>query len=180
MTKFNVQDHIEKIKKKLSKKISDGNISGDGVHSDKIISFLSDAMATEYICSFRYMEHYYRAQSLGFIEGAREFITHSNQEREHAEKIGNRIQQLGGIPEMDPQQMIAKSHITYKKCDTLKEMLEENLFTEMVSVEVYRQLIKYIGDNDPATRRILEDILLVEEEHVDDVLTLKSNLKLAT
>ena len=142
-----------------------------------LVSLLNGAMATEYVCYLRYTKHYYMAEDLGFVEGAQEFLEHANQEKGHAEKLAKRISQLGGIPETNPKKMIESSHIEFKECETLEAMLEENLFSERVAVEVYRELIQYIGDKDPTTRRILEEILLMEEEHADDIQSLQAVLK---
>ncbi len=135
-------------------------------------------MATELICSLRYKSHYYSASSLGASVAASEFLEHADQEKEHADSIAARILQLGGRPNMNPDTLSQRSHAKYVECKTVKDMIRENLIAERIAIDTYREIIKYIGNDDPTTRRLLEEILAVEEQHADDLLDLKEEYKI--
>ncbi len=140
-----------------------------GPHRDAIVKLLNDALATELVCVLRYKRHYFMATGLNAEPVAAEFLEHANEEQGHADTLAERIVQLGGEPNMSPKGLLERSHSEYVECNTLDEMIRENLVAERIAIDSYRQMIDYIGDKDPTTRRVLEEILAVEEEHADDL-----------
>ena len=139
---------------------------------ERVLEMLDAALATEVVCVLRYRRHYYAAQGMVSRSVAAEFLEHSKEEQEHADRIAARITQLGGVPNLDPDQLTARSHADYRECSTLQEMIDENLVAERIAIESYRQMIQEIGDRDPTTRRLLESILETEEEHAEELATL--------
>lgn len=139
-------------------------------HADKsvVIKLLNDALATEYVCVLRYMRHYFTASGMLADSVKAEFLEHAQQEQEHAHKIAERIVQLGGEPDLDPDTLTARSHAEYKEGKDLRDMVKEDLVAERIAIDSYREMIDYIGDRDTTTKRILESILAQEEEHADE------------
>ena len=140
-----------------------------GPWRDDILGLLNDALATELVCVLRYKRHYYTAHGLSSPQIAAEFLEHANEESAHADRLAERIVQLGGEPDFAPDGLSARSHADYDDSGELRAMLSANLVAERIAVENYRQMIALIGDKDPTTRRILEDILSDEEEHADEL-----------
>jgi bacterioferritin len=134
-----------------------------------IVKLLNDALATEIVCVLRYRRHYYTATGMASPAVAAEFLEHSNEELSHADRIAERIVQLGGEPQFDPATVKARSHADYDEPTALVDMVRSNLVAERVAIETYRQMIQLIGDKDPTSRRLLEDVLEAEEEHADDM-----------
>lgn len=166
---------IESIRKAAREKIDQGAVTKHyGGDLKTIIGLLNDAVATEIICTLRYKSHHYKASALGASVAAAEFLEHSDQERVHADSLSNRIIQLGGEPNLNPETLSKRSHADYVECETVKDMIMENLVAERIAIDTYREMIKYIGNDDPTTRRMLEEILAVEEEHADDLIDLKA------
>lgn len=148
----------------------DGAItSGYRVDRARLIGLLNDALATELVCVLRYRRHHFVAHGLRAQKVAEEFLVHSNEEQGHADQIAARIIQLGGEPDFSPATLLTRSHAEYVETSDLQEMIRENLIAERIAIEGYRQLIQYVGNDDPTTRRMLEDILIVEEEHADEL-----------
>ncbi|MFF7707676.1 ferritin-like domain-containing protein [Pseudomonas sp. NPDC007930] len=143
----------------------------EGYHADReeILRLLNESLATELVCTLRYKRHYFMANGLKASIAADEFLEHAQQESEHADKLAERIVQLGGEPEFNPDLISQMSHAEYKAGNSLKEMVYEDLVAERIAIDSYREIIQYIGDKDPTTRRIFEDILAQEEEHADDM-----------
>lgn len=139
---------------------------------DAIIELLNQALATELVCALRYKQHYFMASGLNSESVAAEFEEHAHQELEHADWLAERIVQLGGKPDLSPDHLSARSHAEYVECRSLKDMIHENLVAERIAIDSYREMIEYIGTDDPTTRRLLESILAVEEEHADDLASL--------
>lgn len=137
--------------------------------TNEVITLLNKSMATEIVCVHRYKKHHYKAANLGEEVIANEFLTHAEEEQAHADMLAKRIVQLGGEPEFDLEKIKNMSHSDYKDCHKVEEMLMENLVAERTAVSIYQMIIQYLGARDPVTRRLLEDILAVEEEHVDDL-----------
>lgn len=133
-----------------------------------IIAQLNKALATEWVCVLRYMRHYYTADGLVSEPIKAHFLEHANEERGHADKLAERIVQLGGEPDLDPATLTQRSHAEYQVGKTLKDMVKEDLVAERIAVESYRELIAYVGDRDPTTRIMLEGILAQEEDHADE------------
>jgi len=134
-----------------------------------IVKLLNDALATELVCVLRYKRHHFTAHGLSSPAIAEEFMVHANEEAAHADRIAERIVQLGGEPDFAPDSLTGRSHAEYNDSTDLKSMLRSNLIAERIAVEAYRQMIQLIGDKDPTTRRLLEDVLAEEEEHADEL-----------
>jgi bacterioferritin len=150
--------------------LDDGAVTPSyGPWRDDILKLLNDALATELVCVLRYKRHYYTAHGLASPQIAAEFLEHANEESAHADRLAERIVQLGGEPDFAPDSLSARSHADYDASSELRAMLRANLAAERIAVESYRQMIALIGDKDPTTRRILEDILSDEEEHADEL-----------
>jgi bacterioferritin len=140
-----------------------------GPWRDEIVRLLNDALATELTCVMRYRRHHFTAQGRDSPKIAEEFMVHANEELAHADQIAERIVQLGGEPDFKPDTLQKRSHSDYDESQSLNDMIRTNLIAERVAIEAYRQMIALIGDKDPTTRRMLEQILAVEEEHADEL-----------
>ena len=150
--------------------LDDGAITpAYGPHRDAIVKLLNDALATELVCILRYKRHHFMATGLSSPAIADEFMVHANEETSHADKIAQRIVQLGGEPDFSPDTLLQRSHADYDDSNDLQTMVRVNLIAERVAVETYRQMIALIGDRDPTTRRMLEEVLADEEEHADEL-----------
>jgi bacterioferritin len=149
--------------------IEDGAITKSySADREAVIKLLNDALATEYVCVLRYYRHYFMASGMlaDAIKG--EFLEHAQQEQEHAHKLAERIVQLGGEPDLNPDTLTARSHAEYKEGEDLRDMVKENLIAERIAIDSYREMINFIGDKDTTTKCILEQILAQEEEHADE------------
>ena len=138
-------------------------------HREEIVALLNGALATELVCVLRYRRHYFTATGVNSSKIADEFLVHANEESGHADRIAERIVQLGGSPDFSPDTLTSRSHADYDDSADLKAMVKANLVAERIAVESYRQMINLIGELDPTTRRMLEDILADEEEHADEL-----------
>lgn len=137
-----------------------------------IVAMLGDALATEIVCVLRYRRHHFMAHGLAARSLADEFLAHSNEELGHADQLAARIVQLNGAPDLDPSHLTARSHAEYTESGSVVDMVRENLVAERVAIDSYREMIAYVGNDDPTTRRLLEGILAVEEQHADDMVEL--------
>jgi len=165
---FNID--IQTIRDNARKHVMDGaQTAGYGADSEVVIHHLNAALATEIVCSLRYKRHYFTATGLNSQAIAEEFNIHAQEEQAHADLIAERIVQLGGEPDFAPDSLVSRSHADYVPCNDLQEMIKENLVAERIAIDVYHELISYIGDNDSTTRRMLEGILATEEEHADEL-----------
>ena len=150
--------------------LNDGVITpAYGPNCEAIIKLLNDALATELVCVLRYKRHHFTASGLNASPIAEEFMVHAMEESGHADRLAERIVQLGGEPDFSPSTLLARSHADYDDSSDLQTMIRKNLIAERVAVEAYRQMIALIGEQDPTTRRLLEDILADEEEHADEL-----------
>ena len=140
-----------------------------GPHREAIVKLLNDSLATELVCVLRYKRHHFMATGLSSPTIANEFLVHANEESAHADRVAKRIVQLGGEPDFSPDTLLARSHADYDESNDLKTMIRVNLTAERIAVETYRQMIELVGEKDPTTRRLLEDILAEEEEHADEL-----------
>lgn len=164
---------IQTLRERARKNVEKGPVTESYKgNREQIVELLNSALATELLCVLRYRQHYFTATGMNSEEVANEFLIHSNEEQGHADRIAARIAQLTGKPDMNPATISARSHAEYVECDSLEDMIRENLVAERVAIESYLEMIRYIGDSDPTTRRMLEDILAVEEEHADDLVNL--------
>ncbi|KPX65385.1 Bacterioferritin [Pseudomonas syringae pv. lapsa] len=155
----------------------DGAVTqGYSADRETVLRLLNESLATELVCVLRYKRHYYMASGLKASVAAAEFLEHAEQEAQHADKLAERIVQLGGEPEFNPDTLSKNSHAQYVAGNTLKEMVYEDLVAERIAVDSYREIIQYLGDSDPTTRRIFEEILAQEEEHADDMADILNDL----
>ena len=152
------------------KSLDDGAVTpAYGPHRLAIIKLLNDSLATDLVCVLRYKRHHFMATGLSSPAIADEFLVHANEESAHADRIAKRIVQLGGEPDFSPNTLLERSHADYDESNDLKTMIRVNLIAERIAVETYRQMIELVGEKDPTTRRMLEDILADEEEHADEL-----------
>ncbi len=149
--------------------IEDGAITPTYAADRKmVIKLLNDALATEWVCVLRYYRHYYMAKGMLADAVKAEFLEHAQQEQAHAGMLAERIVQLGGEPDFNPDTLTARAHAEYKEGGNLRDMVRENLIAERIAIDSYREMINFVGDKDTTTKRILEQILAQEEEHADD------------
>ena len=176
MTEAQLTD-VATLRSRARKNVENGAVT-EGYDADRkeIIRLLNESLATELVCVLRYKRHYFMASGLKASIAADEFLEHATQEAEHADKLAERIVQLGGEPEFNPDLLSKNSHAQYVAGSNLKEMVYEDLVAERIAVDSYREIIQYIGDKDPTTRRIFEDILAQEEEHADDMADILQGL----
>ncbi|MHB9425017.1 ferritin-like domain-containing protein [Pseudomonas amygdali] len=161
---------VNTLRQRARQNVENGAMT-EGYSADRetVLRLLNESLATELVCVLRYKRHYYMASGLKASVAAAEFLEHAEQEAQHADKLAERIVQLGGEPEFNPDLLSKNSHAQYVAGNTLKEMVYEDLVAERIAVDSYREIIQYIGDSDPTTRRIFEEILAQEEEHADDM-----------
>ena len=138
---------------------------------------MNEALATEIVCTLRYRRHYFMANGIHAEPVAAEFLEHANQEQQHADRIAERIVQLGGQPDLSPQGIIVRSHSEYVEGDSLVDMIREDLVAERIAIESYLEMIDYLEGRDPTTRRLMEGILANEEEHAQDLNSLLEGFK---
>jgi bacterioferritin len=164
---------VQTLRDQARRDIEEGAVTQNySANREKILQLLDEALATELICVLRYRHNYYMAKGPGSKTAADEFLEHANEEQAHADQIAERIVQLGGEPQLDPSTLKERSHAEYRLGKTVQEMIRENLVAERIAIDSYREMIQYIGDSDPTTRRMLEEILATEEEHADDLTDL--------
>ena len=176
MTEANLTD-VATLRSRARKNVENGAVT-EGYDADRkeIIRLLNASLATELVCVLRYKRHYFMASGVKAQIAAEEFLEHATQEAEHADKLAERIVQLGGEPEFNPDLLSKNSHAQYVAGNNLKEMVYEDLVAERIAVDSYREIIQYIGDKDPTTRRLFEEILAQEEEHADDMADILESL----
>jgi bacterioferritin len=168
---------VSSLRERARQHVENGAVT-EGYDADRetILRLLNESLATEWVCVLRYKRHYYMAKGVKAQVAAAEFLEHATQEAEHADMLAERIVQLGGEPELNPDLLSKNSHAQYVAGNTLKEMVTEDLIAERIAIDSYREIIQYIGDKDPTTRRIFEDILAQEEEHADDMADILDGL----
>jgi bacterioferritin len=145
---------------------------GYGADRETVLRLLNQALATEIVCTLRYRRHYFMAMGFEAESVREEFLEHAQQELEHADRIAARIVQLDGEPDFDPHGLAERSAAEYVAADSLESMVREDLVAERIAIDHYREMIEYVGGRDPTTRRLLEEILAVEEEHAEDLSSL--------
>jgi len=161
---------IETIRKRAREKMLDGAVTEAYLADrEKVVDVLQEVLATEIVCTLRYRNHYYAASGINAQAVAAEFREHAGEEQAHTDWIAERIAQLGGLPDFNPQGLLTRSHAEYSTGDSLDAMIREDLIAERVAVETYSEIVRWLGDDDPTTRRLIEDILKQEEEHADDL-----------
>ena len=176
MTEANLTD-VATLRSRARQNVENGAVTeGYDADREEIIRLLNASLATELVCVLRYKRHYFMASGIKAAVAAQEFLEHATQEAEHADKLAERLVQLGGEPEFNPDLLSKNSHAQYVAGKDLKEMVYEDLVAERIAVDSYREIIQYIGDKDPTTRRLFEEILAQEEEHADDMADILESL----
>jgi bacterioferritin len=168
---------VKELRRRARQHIEQGAVTeGYQADRDTVIKLLNEALATEIVCVLRYKRHYFMAMGIHAQPVAQEFLQHANEEQGHADQIASRITQLGGEPDFNPEGLLSRSHSEYVEGQSLVEMIREDLVAERVAIDSYAEMIRYVGDKDPTTRRMLEGILAVEEEHAEDLADLLSTI----
>jgi len=168
---------IKALRARARQHIEQGAIT-EGYLADRevVIKILNEALATELVCILRYKRHYFMASGINADSVAQEFLQHATEEQGHADEIATRIVQLKGEPNFNPEGLAMRSHAEYVEGDSLLDMIKEDLVAERIAIDSYGEMIRYIGDKDITTRRMLEGILAMEEEHADDLSSLLEDL----
>jgi bacterioferritin len=161
---------VKEIRRRARKHIEEGAVTEKyAADRETVIKLLNEALATEIVCVLRYRRHYFMAQGIHSDPIAQEFLTHSNEEQQHADQIAARIIQLGGAPNFSPEGLLSRSHSEYEEGKNLVDMIKEDLVAERIAIESYTEIIRFFGDRDVTSRRLMEEILAVEEEHANDM-----------
>jgi bacterioferritin len=168
---------VKTLRERARRHIEAGAVT-PGYRADRatVVKILNEALATEIVCVLRYKRHYFMAAGIHAQSVAAEFLEHANEEQQHADQIAERITQIGGEPDFDPQGLATRSHSEYVAGTNLIDMIREDLVAERIAIDSYADMIRYLGDDDPTTRRMLEGILAVEEQHADELKTLLEEL----
>lgn len=164
---------ISELRRRARQHIENGAVT-EGYKGDRkiVLRVLNEALATEIVCVLRYKRHHYMAKGIHSQAVAEEFLEHAAEEQEHADLIAERITQLDGEPNFNPEGLLTRSHSEYVEGESLIDMIKEDLVAERIAVESYSEIIRYLSDNDPTSRRLMESILAKEEEHAEEMKTL--------
>ena len=164
---------IKALRERARQHIENGAVT-EGYRADRetAVKILNEALATEIVCVLRYKRHYFMAAGIHAEGVAAEFLEHANDEQGHADQIAQRIVQLQGEPNFNPEGLLMRSHAEYVEGNSLTDMIREDLVAERIAIDSYREMITYFGNDDPTSRRLMESILAVEEEHADDLVSL--------
>ena len=164
---------VQALRKRARQHLEEGAVTpGYSADRERVLRQLNDSLATEIVCVLRYRRHHFMAKGIHSQGVAAEFLAHSNEEQGHADQLAARIVQLGGEPDFSPNGLTSRSHAEYVAGVTLADMIREDLVAERIAIDSYRSFIQYLGDKDPTTRRLLESILAVEEQHADELADL--------
>jgi len=169
---------VSEIRRRARKNIEKGAVtSGYKADVKRVVAVLNDVLATEIVCVLRYKRHYFTASGINAKGVAAELLQHANEEQGHADSVAERIVQLGGSPNLNPEGLATRSHSQYDEKAALVDMIREDLIAERIAIETYSEIIRWLANDDPTTRLLIEDILKVEEEHAEDMSTLLQTLK---
>lgn len=169
--------NLSEIRRRARQHVLEGAVTaGYQADREKVIALLNEALATELVCVLRYKQHYFLARGIQAEPVAQEFAEHAAEEQGHADRIAQRITQLGGDPDFNPSGLASRSASEYVEGGALVQMIEDNLVAERIAIDTYHEAIKFVGEKDPTTRRMLEDILAVEEEHANELADLLATL----
>ena len=168
---------VQEIRRRARQHMEKGAVT-EGYKADltTVLRLLNEALATEIVCTLRYRRHYYMAQGIASESVKSEFLAHANEEQVHADQIAERITQLGGEPDFSPEGLATRSHAEYVEGDSLEDMIREDLVAERIAIDSYKEIVLYLGEKDPTSRRLMEEILAKEEEHADDLANLLEDL----
>jgi len=168
---------IQTLRQRARQHIEKGAVTeGYTADLDTVIRILNEALATEIVCVLRYKRHYYMATGIHAQAVAAEFLEHANEEQGHADQIAERITQLGGAPNFNPDGLTSRSHAEYVEGESLMDMIKEDLVAERIAIDSYREMAQYFGQRDSTSRGMIERILAVEEKHADDLVNLLTTL----
>ena len=168
---------VQELRRRARSHIEQGAVT-EGYRADveTVLRVLNEALATEIVCVLRYKRHHYMAAGIHATAVAEEFLEHANAEQRHADQIAERITQLGGEPDLDPGNLVGRSHSEYVEGKGLIDMIREDLVAERIVIESYSEIIRFLGNDDPSSRRLMEEILAEEEDHANDLRTLIESL----
>lgn len=168
---------LKKIRERARKHIDEGAITeGYKANREQVTKVLNDVLATEIVCVLRYKRHYYMAQGISSDSVKAEFLQHANDEQQHADWVAERITQIGGEPNFNPEGLATRSHSEYKPGENLTDMIKEDLVAERIAIESYSEIVRWLGNDDPTTRVLVEQILKMEEEHANDMSDLLAKM----
>jgi bacterioferritin len=168
---------VKKIRERARKHIEEGAVTeGYKANREQVTKVLNDVLATEIVCVLRYKRHYYMAQGISSDSVKAEFLQHANEEQQHADWVAERITQIGGEPNFSPEGLATRSHSEYKPGNSLTDMVKEDLVAERIAIESYSEIVRWLGNDDPTTRVLIEQILKMEEEHANDMLDLLAKM----
>ncbi|HEX9149055.1 MAG TPA: ferritin-like domain-containing protein [Thermoanaerobaculia bacterium] len=164
---------VKELRRRARRHIEDGAVTSSyGADRDTVVRIMNDALATEIVCVLRYKRHYFMAEGIHATAVAQEFLQHATEEQGHADRIAERITQIGGAPNFNPEGLTSRSHSEYVEGDSLVDMIREDLVAERIAIESYGEIVRFLGDRDITSRRMMEEILANEEEHADDLQSL--------
>lgn len=168
---------IQKIRDRAREHISEGAVTtGYKADRDQVIKVLNEVLATEIVCVLRYKRHYFMATGINSDSVKDEFLQHADEEQQHADAVATRIVQLNGSPNLNPESLATRSHSEYVEGNDLLSMIEEDLVAERIAIETYSEIVRWLGDSDPTTRRVIEQILAKEEEHAEELVALLAKI----
>ena len=171
---------IEEIRRRAMEKMSDGAVTAFyKADKTKVVEVLNEVLATETVCTLRYRSHYFMASGIHSSGVESEFLEHAKEEQLHADRVAKRITELGGTPNFNPDGLAKRSHAQYGSAETLQDMIKEDLIAERIAVSTYSEIVRWLGNDDPTTRRMMEELLAKEEEHADDMAKLLSRIAIA-
>ena len=168
---------VKKIRERARKHFEEGAVTeGYKANREQVTKVLNDVLATEIVCVLRYKRHYFMAQGISSDSVKAEFLQHANEEQQHADWVAERITQIGGEPNFSPEGLATRSHSEYKPGNSLTDMIKEDLVAERIAIESYSEIVRWLGNDDPTTRVLIEQILKMEEEHANDMLDLLAKM----
>ncbi len=169
---------IEEIRRRAMEKMDEGAVTASyQADRQRVIEVLNEVLATETVCTLRYRNHYFMAQGIHAQSVENEFLEHAKEEQDHADKVAKRITELGGTPNLNPEGLATRSHAQYGTAEQLQDMIKEDLIAERIAIATYSEIVRWLGNDDPTTRRLMEELLAKEEEHADDMAKLMSRIK---
>jgi len=161
---------VKEIRRRARQHVEQGAVTeGYKADRDTVVKLLNEALATEIVCVLRYKRHFFMAKGIHAEPVAKEFQQHATDEQGHADEIAERITQLGGAPNLNPEGLLTRSHAEYVEGDSLADMIREDLIAERIAIDTYGEMARYFGENDPTSRRMIDGILAKEEEHANDL-----------
>jgi bacterioferritin len=177
MSESSFLSDIQTLRNRARQHIEEGAVTaGYAADRETVLKLLNEALATEIVCVLRYRRHHFMAKGIHSPSVSDEFLVHSNEEQGHADRIAERIVQLGGAPNFSPEGLTMRSHAEYIEAGSLPDMIKEDLVAERIAIDSYSEIIRYLGDKDPTSRRLFEEILAVEEEHADELADLLAGM----